>query len=54
MHSPDIIERAFELARASATIEEVRNALRREGYSNVDAHLAGPTIKADLRKRFAR
>jgi len=54
MHSPDIIERAFELARASGTIEEVRNALRREGYSNVDAHLAGPTIKADLRKRFAR
>jgi hypothetical protein len=53
MHSPDIIERAFELAR-SATIEEVRRALRREGYSNVDAHLAGPTIKAELRKRFAR
>jgi hypothetical protein len=53
MHSPDIIERAFELAR-SATIEEVRRMLRREGYSNVDAHLAGPTIKAELRKRFAR
>lgn len=54
MHAPDIIERAFELALSSATIEDVRNALRREGYSNVDAHLAGPTIKADLRKRFAR
>ena len=54
MHSPDIIERAFELAGYSATIEEVRKTLRREGYSNVDAHLAGPTIKADLRKRFAR
>jgi len=53
MHSPDIIERAFELAR-SANIEEVRRMLRREGYSNVDAHLAGPTIKAELRKRFAR
>lgn len=54
MDAPNIIERAFELARSSTTIEEVRNALRREGYSNVDAHLAGPTIKADLRKRFAR
>ncbi len=54
MHSPDIIERAFELARGSVTIEQVRNALRREGYSNVDAHLAGPTIKADLRKRLVR
>jgi hypothetical protein len=32
----------------------VRRMLRREGYSNVDAHLAGPTIKAELRKRFAR
>jgi hypothetical protein len=54
MHSPDIIERAFQLALNSENIEQVRNALRREGYSNVDAHLAGPTIKADLRKRFPR
>ena len=54
MHAPDIIERAFELARSSTTIDGIRNALRREGYSNVDAHLAGPTIKADLRKRFTR
>lgn len=54
MQSPDIIVRAFELAGCSANIEEVRKTLRREGYSNVDAHLAGPTIKADLRKRFAR
>lgn len=52
MHSPDIIERAFELARRSATIGEVRTALRREGYANVDAHLAGPSIRADLKKRF--
>ena len=54
MHSPDIIERAFELARSSESIDQVRNGLRREGYSNVDAHLAGPSIKADLRKRFPR
>jgi tRNA G26 N,N-dimethylase Trm1 len=54
MHAPDIIERAFELASSSATIDEVRAALRREGYSSVDAHLAGPSIKADLRKRFVR
>jgi len=53
MHTPNIIERAFELAPRSASIEEVRSALRREGYSNVDAHLAGPSIKADLRKRIA-
>lgn len=52
MHQPYIIERAFELAQQSTTIEEIRNALRREGYSHVDAHLAGPTIKADLKKRL--
>lgn len=54
MSSPNIIERAFELAHSSTTVEEIRNTLRREGYSNVDAHLAGPSIRTDLRKRFAR
>ena len=54
MRPTDIIVRAFELARSSSTVEEVRNALRHEGYSNVDAHLAGASIKADLKKRFQR
>ena len=53
MQSTDTIQRAFELAQRSTTIDEVRSALKREGYSNVDAHLAGPRIKADLKKRFA-
>ena len=43
-----IIERAYELAPECGTIDEVRAALRREGYSNVDAHLAGRRIRADL------
>lgn len=54
MYSSNIIERAFELARKSTTLAEVRCALRHEGYSNVEEHLAGPTIKADLRKHFPR
>jgi hypothetical protein len=54
MTPPDIIERAFQLASCSTTFDEIRKALRQEGYSNVDAHLAGPSIKADLKKRFAR
>jgi len=54
MHSHNIIERAFQLASDSSSLEEVRKALRREGYSNVDAHLEGATIKADLKKRFVR
>lgn len=54
MYSPNIIERAFQLACDSSSVDEIRKALRQEGYSNVDAHLDGASIKADLKKRFAR
>ena len=54
MNHPGIIERAFELAHCSTTVEDVRKALKSEGYSNVDAHLAGRSIKADLKRCFAR
>lgn len=54
MHSPHIIERAFELANSASSIDEIRKALRQEGYANVDAHLQGASIKADLKKRFAK
>ena len=54
MLQPTIIERAFQLAPGVSTIAEVRSALKAEGYSSVDEHLAGPTIKADLKKRFQR
>ena len=50
----NIIERAFQLAPGSTSIDEIRKALRREGYSNVDAHLAGSSIKAELKRKFAR
>jgi tRNA G26 N,N-dimethylase Trm1 len=52
MHTQNIIERAFELAREATTIDDIRKTLRQEGYANVDAHLAGASIKADLKKRF--
>ena len=52
MQSPHIIERAFQLAQDLASVDEIRKALRKEGYSNVDAHLAGASIKADLQKQF--
>ena len=45
-----IIERAFELALQSANVEEIRTKLRQEGYSNVDGHLMGRQIRADLVK----
>lgn len=52
MQTTHIVERAFQLAPKSNSIEEIRKALRQEGYANVDAHLAGASIKADLKKRF--
>jgi tRNA G26 N,N-dimethylase Trm1 len=52
MHTQNINERAFELAREATTIDDIRRTLRQEGYANVDAHLAGASIKADLKKQF--
>ena len=43
-----IIERAFALAQHSANVEQIRAELRKEGYSNVDAHLMGKKIRSDL------
>jgi tRNA G26 N,N-dimethylase Trm1 len=54
MQTQNIIERAFQLARGSDNLEEIRKTLRREGFSNVDAHLAGASIKADLKRQFLR
>lgn len=46
--APGVIERAYQLARISCDVEQIRQQLRKEGYSSVDAHLAGPKIRADL------
>ena len=45
-----IIERAFQLAKQLASVEEIRAQLRKEGYSSVDAHLMGRKIRSDLVK----
>ncbi len=52
MHTPNIIERAFQLARGSANLDDIRKVLRQEGYASVDAHLSGASIRADLKKQF--
>lgn len=49
MRTP-IIERAYELAATSTTVNEVRATLRQEGYAQVDAHLSGRSIRAGLKK----
>ena len=53
MQTQNTIERAFQLARESSNLDDIRRTLRQEGYSNVDAHLAGASIKADLKKQFS-
>ena len=49
-HHPNIIERAYELARESESLDEIRKQLSEEGYTQVDAHLQGPKIRSDLKK----
>ena len=44
-----VIERAFQLAGSCTTIEEIKRALRDEGYAQVDAHLTGPMIRRELK-----
>jgi hypothetical protein len=48
------VERAFQLARESETLDEVRQKLRREGYTQVDEHLSGGVIRAELKKLLTR
>lgn len=52
MERVGIIERAFQLARTSESLKEVRRKLQQEGYVAVDAHLAGAQIKRDLKARL--
>lgn len=53
MLHPHIIERAFQLAPEVTSLDQIRSALRDEGYSNIDAHLAGPSLRAQLKKKLA-
>lgn len=49
-HHPNIIERAYELAKDSESLDVIRKQLSEEGYTQVDAHLQGPKIRSDLKK----
>lgn len=50
MNQPNIIERAYELARQGDSLDQIKKQLSIEGYMQVDAHLQGPKIRSDLRK----
>lgn len=49
---PCTVERAYQLARSGDCrgLAEIAAALKRERHEAVDAHLAGPSIKRDLRR----
>jgi hypothetical protein len=49
---PTTIERAFELARSGQcdNLPAIVATLKEERHESVDAHLAGPSIRKDLRR----
>lgn len=47
-----IIERAFELARECGSLVELRERLRGEGFTQVEAHLSGRLTRTQLRDRL--
>jgi hypothetical protein len=48
----NVIERAFQLALDSGSVEEVKRKLIQEGYLSVHAHLGGRQIRSDISKRL--
>jgi hypothetical protein len=51
MHAPTTLERAFTLARSGTCtgVGDLRILLKQEGFDQVEAHLAGPSIARQLR-----
>ena len=56
MASGSTVERAFEIAQEGTcrTIEDIRRQLKCEDFSNVAAHLAGPSIHKRLNEILKR
>lgn len=52
----NIIERAFQLARSGdcRNLGEIQQALSREQFTQIQAHLGGRAIKAQLLKLIAK
>ena len=48
---PDIVERAYQLAKSGAceNLHDIRGRLRKEGYSSVEQHLSAPMLSRTLR-----
>ena len=50
----NIIKRALELARESRSLEEMRSRLVREGFEDVDDHLASPSLRRQMARSYRR
>ena len=44
------VERALQLAPGCRSLDELRQKLMKEGHTNVDAHLAGASLRGSLKK----
>lgn len=53
---PSVIERAFELARSGTcqNVHEIGLRLKSERFASVEAHLAGTSIRRQLRELCGR
>ena len=52
MHGVGLIERAFQLAERSQSLDEIRRGLIQDGYTSVEAHLSGQQIRRELNLRL--
>jgi vacuolar-type H+-ATPase subunit I/STV1 len=54
MSRTGIVERAYELARDNHSIDDIRAALRKEGYIQVDEYLQDGSLRKELKKLSSR
>ncbi len=52
MQGVNVIERAFQLAAESGSVDEVKTKLSREGYLNVHRHLGGKHTRSQILERL--
>ena len=52
MTSPNVLERAFELARSGECrdVDEMERRLSREGYTDVSGHFRSQSLRRQLRE----
>ncbi len=54
MSRTGLVERAYQLARSNHSIDDIRAALRKEGYTQVDEYLQDGSLRKELKKLSSR